>query len=55
MIAQCLFTWIGVKAEDDAGEYQVEFSNRAGDKKCSAQLTVHCKFYLTVWYKNSML
>merc|ERR1711981_982419 len=31
----------GVKAEDDAGEYQVEFSNRAGDKKCSAQLTVH--------------
>ena len=36
----------GVKAEDDAGEYQVEFSNRAGDKKCSAQLTVHCKSLL---------
>ena len=37
---------VGVKADEtanDGGEYQVEFSNRAGDKKVSSTLTVHCK------------
>ena len=29
---------------EDAGEYQVEFTNRAGEKKTSLALNVHCKF-----------
>ena len=29
---------------DDAGEYGVEFTNRAGDKKMTAELKVHCKY-----------
>ena len=30
---------------DDAGAYQIELTNRAGDKKCEAALTVHCKLH----------
>ena len=41
------FSSIGVK-EEDAGEYQIELTNRAGDKKCAAALTVHCKFNILV-------
>ena len=29
---------------EDAGEYGVEFTNRAGDKKMTAELKVHCKY-----------
>ena len=28
---------------DDAGCYQAEFTNRAGDRKTESTLTVHCK------------
>ena len=30
---------------DDAGEYGIELTNRAGDKKMSAELKVHCKYF----------
>ena len=30
---------------EDAGEYGVEFTNRAGDKKMTAELKVHCKYH----------
>lgn len=30
---------------DDAGSYQAEFTNRAGEKKIACQLLVHCKFF----------
>ena len=33
----------GVKPED-AGNYQAEFTNRAGEKKVSADLNVHCEY-----------
>ena len=38
--------------EEDAGEYQIELTNRAGDKKCAAALTVHCKFPIVIskWF-----
>jgi hypothetical protein len=29
---------------EDAATYQAEFTNRAGDKKISSALVVHCKF-----------
>ena len=28
---------------EDAGTYQAEFTNRAGEKKVEAALNVHCK------------
>ena len=31
---------------DDAGSYQAEFTNRAGDKKVSTTLNVHCNVTL---------
>ena len=34
---------------DDAGEYQAEFTNRAGEKKVSAALNVHCKYCLCIF------
>ena len=37
---------------DDAGEYQAEFTNRAGDKKVSSTLTVHCKLKRNVQKSN---
>ena len=37
------FLCTGVK-EDDGGQYEIELTNRAGDKKCASALTVHCKF-----------
>ena len=41
---------------DDAGEYGVEFTNRAGDKKMSAELKVHCKLILVLFnYFNHSL
>ena len=40
-----IFNILGVTA-DDAGEYQIELTNRAGDKKCSAALVVHCKLVI---------
>lgn len=29
---------------EDAGSYQAEFTNRAGEKKVACELIVHCEF-----------
>ena len=36
---------------EDAGCYQAEFTNRAGEKKVTAELIVHCK--LLTWILNN--
>ena len=38
---------------EDAGCYQAEFTNRAGEKKVTAELIVHCKSLTWILYKNS--
>ena len=35
---------------EDAGEYGIELVNRAGDKKMTAELKVHCK-YLNIHFQ----
>ena len=35
---------------DDAGNYQAEFTNRAGEKKTGLTLNVHCKSLCHMYY-----
>lgn len=39
---------------EDAGTYQVEFTNRAGEKKTSLELNVHCKYHLLLGERKPM-
>ena len=38
---------------EDAGSYQAEFTNRAGEKKTGLQLNVHCKIFFLFYFLDT--